>query len=440
MRKNCDYKKGASSQLEYWPIISSLVLAFYFAILYFPPLTAVLPSNYVCLGCFVVWLILSVINDVSYYLNMKPFVLVAIVFYAFTIIIPFICGYRVIANRYASLILIPFGYMIYDYYKTHGCENYLKKVLLVSAAFATITALNTYKELVNNPYIARSIKSSGEHSTRLAARGIGGYIFVYSVAALAPLLLYIFLKSKKKTVKAISLTAYIFSIVLITKSNYLTAFLLVVITSAVVLCGYLLSRGERLMLYIPLIIVSVLLLTIFYDPIFSFIQNNIPERISKVLFNTSGHSMSKSISQEFIYDRLPSITNSLTAVFENPIFGILGAGRIGVSGNFLTGFGQHSYVLDTFALFGIIIGVIPLILLMQLFRRKGKWITTDFYLSIAMMTSVFFIYIMNNVTDAIAIVFTMVFPLVRDYFTENTKVERARKNLKKGSGLNLYDS
>ena len=423
MRKNCDYKKGANSQLEYWPIISSLVLAFYFAILYFPPLTASLPHTYVCFGCFVIWLILSIINDVSYYLNMKPFVLVAFVFYVFSIIMPLICGYPVIANRYAGVPLVPFGYVIYDYYKSHGYTRYLRYVFISMFSLMSVTGVQTYLALIKNPYIARSIKSSGEYSAKLASRGIGGYLFIYAVAAAVPILLYIFLKSKKKYIKVLSIVSYVFSILLVTKSNYLTAFLMIIFSSAIVVLGYFISKGKKITLYIAFIVITILLITLFYQPILEFVQSHIPDRIARVIFNPESDSTISSIQQEFEYDRLPTVVDSFSSVIKSPLFGILGSSGLDISGEHIVGFGQHSYILDTFALYGVLIGILLLNIITHPFRSNGKWVKGDLYFTIAMATSVLFLYIFNNSSDSIAIMYTIFFPFVRDEFNKPSRIE-----------------
>lgn len=418
------YKKSPGSQFELWPIISSLILAFYFAILYFPPLAASLPHTYVCFGCFVMWLILSIINDASYYLNMKPFVLVAFVFYAFSIIMPLICGYPVIANRYAGMPLVSFGYVIYDYYKSHGYLRYLRGVLISAFSLMAVTGVNTYIALINNPYIARSIKSSGDYSQTLASRGIGGYLLIYAVTAAAPILLYIFLKSEKKYIKALSITAYVFSILLVTKSNYLTAFLLIALSSAVLVCGYFLTKGRKVALYVSFMIIAVSLSVIFYQPLSEYFQAHIPDRIARVLFSLEGESLLSSIHREFEIDRLPTIVESLGAVVKTPLFGVLGARGIDMSGEHLTGFGQHSYIADTFALYGVLIGILPLNIVTHPFRENGKWVKRDIYFSIAVATSMFCLYTLNNMSDSIAIMYTMAFPLVRDSLNKPPRTEK----------------
>ena len=420
MAYGMNIQKTVTPRLAYWPILSSLVLILYFAELFFPPITAITPSAYVCLGCAVLWFALSFINDPRYYLNIQPFVLLSIVFYVFTIIIPFVCGYSVISNRYASLAFVPLGYIVYDYHRVHGHMRYLKYVLSVTGVLALITAVTTYSALIENSYIVRSIKSGGEHTERLATQGIGGYHFVYAIVAASPIFLYIFLKTKDIKIKIITAAAYIFSLMLITKSNYLTAFLTVILASLIILCGYLLSKGGKAVLYIPPIIVSVFLSLLFYDQVSAFIQSHIPERIARVVFDSSNETLWESLAEEFLYDRYPAISNSISGFFENPVFGILGAGVLGVTGEYLTGFGQHSHILDTFALYGGLIGAVAVIVSLQPFRKNGRWVKGDTYFSIAVAVSMFSIYVLNNASETVAVVFNLLFPLIRDHYIEKT--------------------
>lgn len=410
--------KKSDTQLTYWPILSSLILLFVFAILCFPPLTAALHSAYVCLFCVMLWFALSFINDPQYYIDTKPFVLLSIVFYALTVIIPLICGYKIITNRYTSMSLVPLGFVIYDYYKQHGYTDYLRKIFLAVSALAAVTAITTYKKLLDSQYIVRSIKSTGEYSEILAKDGIGGYSFIYAVTAAAPIFLYIFLKSKKKPVRITALAAYAFSLLFIMKSNYMTAFLSVIISSAVFVEGYLLSKKKRgFILPAVFIIVSIAFVARF-NSISGILEGILPNRISSVVFNPYSDSLVHSITEEFVNDRLPSYITSIKSFCQNPLLGILGSGRLDVSGKNLYGFGQHSHIFDTFALYGLIIGLLGIIVLVQPFRKNGRWVAEDRYFTAAIAVNMLFIYVFNNVTDSIAVIFTILFPLVRDYFEQ----------------------
>lgn len=396
-------------------IVSSLILLLLFIELVFPPITTLLKSSVVCFACLILWLALSALNDLKYYLHIKPFVLSSVLFFLFTVIIPYICGSAVIAHRYIDMAMIPFGYVIYDYYKEHDCKQDLIKIIGVSGVFAIITAITTYIALLDEAYISR--KADGKEQTAdLQAMGIGGYSFVYLVAAAAPIFLYIFLKTKSKRVKAATLIAFVFSLVFISKSNYLTAFLAVIIVSAVLLLGYILTRKKRKFVYSALLIIFTVLFITSFDTILGLAKDMLPQRIVQGLFTED--SVAKSIWQEFTGDRLPMLLKSIEAFVKHPLFGNLGDGAIEMSGGFLLGFGQHSHILDTFALYGIIIGVWSVVILVHPFRKNGKWVKSDIYFSVAMILSAFIIYMFNIATNSIALVYTIIFPLVRDYFDE----------------------
>lgn len=406
------------SQMPHWPVISVIILTIYFSMLYFPQFEALLPTNYITLACFLVWCALSFINDPGYYFNIKSYVLLSFVFYAFSIVIPIVCGYVVIANRYASLPLLSLGYIIYDYYKVHNQTRYLKKAFIIPSVFAIITAFVTYNALTDNSYIVRIITSLGSDAKEYYAEGICGYSFVYGVVTALPLFLYLFLKVKNKFLKIANMAVFVFLIMFIVKANFLTAFLVTIISSVVLLSGYLFKKSRKNIIYILLIILIVVLFVVNYSTILTAIENHIPRRIAAALFDSSGDSVIESVYADFNADRVNTITKSLEVIVKNPLFGVLGSGEIDTSGDFLTGFGQHSHILDTFALYGVLIGILCVFVIILPIVHCNKKRNTDVYFTVAIAVNALLILLFNNATESIAISYCILFPLIRDTFEQ----------------------
>lgn len=399
-------------------IIMDVLLLVLFLELVFPPITQFANSSVIMLGCTFLWVAFSFLTDRKFYLNSNIHRFYLFFLYALMIILPYLLGYPVIGNRYSSMAIVIFGNVIYEFYKEHGKIENLKRILFVVALFALITLGITYINLLINPYISRSIKSEGEYSASLAARGIGGYQFIYFVSAAAIPVLFVVLKAKKKVYRIISLALYILSVLLIVKSNYLTALLLTIGCSVILLIAHLWSGKKaihKFLLCVFGIVCIVCLINI--DAILRSIASFLPERISRVLITDDAGAI-ESIVDEFFADRFPTIKESIDAFFAHPLLGLIGSGGIGFSENYLTGFGQHSYVFDTFALYGFVIGIINIFAILKPFKRNGRWVKTNLALTIAMSIFTMLIYIVNNATASIALAICIIYPFIRDEFLE----------------------
>jgi hypothetical protein len=104
---------------------------------------------------------------------------------------------------------------------------------------------------------------------------------------------------------------------------------------------------------------------------------------------------------------------SIEAFKEHPILGLLGSGQLQVSNGSLYGFGQHSYILDTFALYGIVGGTLNLLALAAPFINRYR-IKRDISLDITMFVVMLLLYLVNNASESIALAVTIIYPFIRD--------------------------
>ena len=178
--------------------LMNVVLFVYFLELVFPPITVYGDTAWICIFCLVIWFGLSFINEPAFYLNLNYHRIYLFVFLFCSIIFPYIFGAGTYGNRYVSLALLPFGIIIFEYYKNNQQLRSLKMLALALVPFIIYTTLNTLKRLLENPFIVRSIKSSGEYSEDLARQGIGSYGFVYFMVIVGVMLLYVFVKTANK--------------------------------------------------------------------------------------------------------------------------------------------------------------------------------------------------------------------------------------------------
>lgn len=390
-------------------ILAAVVLTLYSAELVFPMMTTLLPSAAVRLICFLLWLLFAVTSNTRFLLWKNNFVLLLI--YVYLSLYPAVCGYSTITNRYVSMSFVLCGSIVFRYYYAHNKLDILKKILRITALLSLITMLITYKQLLINPYISRSIKSSGEYSEMLARRGIGGYTFVYYIAVLSISVLYFGLKTGQKRKRVLAMIWYVFSILFVIKSNYMTAVLVVAVCSAILLV--LSSASNKKWGFVLGLISGILVfvLVLLLDRILAVVGDFMPERIARVLISGSGGSAIESVIYEFYLDRWPTIQSSLHAFLKHPLLGLLGSGTLGYDGQFLTGLGQHSFVLDSFAFFGIMGGSICMYASFYPLKKSAVW-KNHSPLRTAMMVCVMMMYFLNNATESIALAVAIISPYI----------------------------
>ena len=109
---------------------------------------------------------------------------------------------------------------------------------------------------------------------------------------------------------------------------------------------------------------------------------------------------------------------SLENFIKHPFFGVISSDEITTNqSGFLEGFGQHSYILDTFTLYGFVIGIINIIIILKPFKDQyGNRVKYGRPLNNAMLVCVIGIYLFNNATISTALAFGIFFPLLREIY------------------------
>lgn len=404
--------------------VQSFFLLIYFIELVFPRFNTYGNSTLICICCFYLWLIMAYIISPSFFCetSLVDFALIAL--YILMIFIPYAFGYSVISHRYMSTGLFFWGHFIFKYYKS---TNQLKKlgiIIGVVSILSFITACTTLSALLKDSYIARSIKSSGEYSASLAKQNIGGYSIIYYFVGCDIILLYLFAVSKKILKKIVFLLLYLFISFTILKSNYMTALLTVVACSVLLVVFIAATKKENIFSTCMFSFLVVLLLFNLLDKIALML----PERVSRVLLS-GDKGIFESIADEFKDDRFPTLLISWESACNNPVAGLIGANELSYSGRYLRGFGQHSFFLDTLALYGMPMGIffIAVILKASVYSRKTG--------ASKVLNRVFFVYtvvtlLFNNATDSIALVIYIFCPFIQ-YITQGEQGEYyARDNRK----------
>jgi hypothetical protein len=278
--------------------------------------------------------------------------------------------------------------------------------------FILLTAFVTLNALGINIYASRAADTN-EIGLEYLKAGIGGYHFIYGMVILVVILVEsLYLKRElKKIIRAFILLLIALLAIVITLSNFFTAVLLMLIGVGTVV---LLNSSGKMRIFIIL----CLLVFLFFgkqitEALIVAVQNFYSDgRIFNVFSQVKGGSLLTAIWGEFVSDRLPVIVESFEAIAKNPFLGIAPF-EIEIFGDFDVGYGQHSTFFDTFALFGMPIGLIYNYLLFRPFFVRRRLKGDKAKKTIPLLVVYFLLMIFNNLTASVScFTFLIGLPLV----------------------------
>lgn len=331
-------------------------------------------------------------------------VLLVLVFILYSTLVPYVAGNPVWANRYLDIMFFLTAPLMVSFLNNASRDNDLNKIALIVLVFGMITLLNTSTALLTSPYLSRSIKSSGETTTIIKKSGIGGYEFVYFIVLLGVAFFYCFWNYRRIMYLLISITCILFVFL----SNYMTAVLLFGVGCLIALFS---GRNIKQRIFAAILILLVIAFSrVLINWVLDFITVLSPNgRISRLLAgNSSG--IIQTISEEFVIDRFPTIKSSLEVIRRGNGLGIL----FSSSSEVLRILGQHSHLLDTFAILGIPAGIVYFYLVFKTTRLPACCLITFILL-----------LIFNNVTNSIAVAVYVLDPVIIGY--AKRKIEEKRE-------------
>ena len=318
-----------------------------------------------------------------------------LIFVFYSTVVPYAAGSPVWANRYMELLFFLTAPLMVNYYINSGAEKTLKKFLVVILLFAAITFIKTGIELLQHPYIVRSIKSSGDYSSTLRSSGIGGYEFTYFTVIMGVVFFYCFCEFKKKRYLLFTAACVLFTLL----SNYIIALMLIVVGC---ISALVLSKDKKLriigIILIVLIVFSSAMMNYFVDLINTLSPNG---RISRLF--SGGNDVFSTLRYTFIEDRLPTLLSSVRSIGSGYGLGVI----FMPSDTALLELGQHSHILDTLAILGIPASLIYFYLIFRPLR-------TPVCIAIVYVLLLFF----NNATNSIALAVYFMVPLIIEYAGE----------------------
>lgn len=423
MVKNLKFKLDSKIKTPILQKISTLIVL-YLAISSILPQIKVLPGYQISVFLAVgIWVLIALLMRPAFFINLKLEVFIIILFVFYTVLFPYLFGNGIIGNRYLDFGVSLFFYIIFIYNETYNFTNSSRTIVFWTIPFLLYTSLITLVGLLDNPYLARSIKTKGDYSTSLRIDGVGGYELVYFLVFISIILFYLILNGKIYGIKKVPrfmlfLLLTIFTVTIIL-SNYLTALVMLFMSFLIIL----ITKSKNLLFKFIVTFTGIVIL-IFIEKIILYIFNllidilgsgSIVYKLNILKANIMGTS-----NVSITSDRFTRLSLDIEAFKENPLFGII-VKPIQSNGDFLVGFGQHSQFLDTLALFGLFIGLLNLFIVLSPFFIRLKTSTNIKGLSIAMLFSVIIIFSMNNITHSIGFAIFFVYPVVYSFLIKDRK-------------------
>ncbi|WP_066055695.1 hypothetical protein [Robertmurraya korlensis] len=369
------------------------------------------------------WFICALLLNPIFFVRPQINTLLIIFFVSYTFLTPYLFGNSTLGNRYLEHGVMFVFYLMYKYNKMFDYSHISKSLVKWIIPVVIYTSVVTFYGLLNNPYLARSIKTSGEDTMMLRAQGVGGYELIYFLVFVSIILFYILFNIKlisiyKKILSYLILLLFLLTIVF---ANYFTALLIVTIAFSLILIiskGKLLIKSIFILFGIIFLFFSKEVINLIISWLISFLEEGSTVYKLQIL---QANIMGSNGEGSLLLNRTLTLESSWNAFLDNPIIGII-TNPIESNGGFMVGFGQHSHFIDTLALFGLFFGILNIILIIQPFIVRMRINPDLIGFNLTILISTIILFLMNNATTSIGFAVFFVYPVVYDWFVEREKI------------------
>ncbi len=332
----------------------------------------------------------------------------------------YIFGFYWLGNRYLelissySIIFFAIGYRRSKFFN----EKFIKFLMLITEILSLFVLTITINELNVNSIIIRSIISQNEEAVNFLSRGISGYNFfyfsiLYTILNFSLLLNKRFISFKLNFFEILVKFIYIILVfIMVLQANLLTGIFILIFGSFLSLALRIFSNNIIITLFSILIsfivIVSVLLPTNFFNDLILTFQFDpfTTRRLMELLSSLKILDIpSLFLSRDYVLEI--SIINIQQYFF----FGSLLNNNLLINGT-IVGFGQHSFILDSFAIFGFLFFLLLFTLLFRIIRgivlisKKNKFVLLPLILCYVVLVTI------NNLTPSFNFILLFFLPLI----------------------------
>jgi hypothetical protein len=282
---------------------------------------------------------------------------------------------------------------------------------------AIIVSVMTIIEYVQNPYVSRLAKKDTALGIQYMQQGVGGYEFVYFLLFLSLPLIYfcfnrnVLLGYRLKIVLYLLLALFVANIVL---SNFTTAFILLIFA---VLFRFFFKHISTLLVFINIFIVAILLpflpsiLVYLLDIALGYLGSSINATRLLELKNL----LLLGVVDLSLGARIEAWALSINVFLDHFLLGIVVDG-LELSSEGTTAFGQHSFFIDGFALFGVVFGLLQIYVFMYPLAKEFALISLHHAsLPVLVFILVIVFFTINNAVPSVGFVIFFVYPVLNYY-------------------------
>jgi len=402
--------------------LSLLLLLAIFSI--FPPARAITNFREVWIFCVIGWYIVNLLYIPSFLF--KPFFFKFSIFFfiIYTVAISYSYGHNQIGNRFFEISEVFIFYMAFLKNRYLGRNKDSISILKIITPFYIYTSIITIIAYRSNPYISRGTITDTVVENQALLKGVGDYAFIYFLVIIFAIFFNIlfyrkyFLKFRQTLLLFLLCILFAVNIIL---SNFTIAFLLLGISIFMII----IIRKFNLpwmIIYVILIILIFIYSKQYIVGLLDFLTNLFGEMLNASRMTELNNFISQNEEGNSIEARFYTYNISIEAFLQNPTFGAIKNHNLyhefGISG-----FGQHSQILDCFALFGFIIGTLQLYLFFKPFiirMRTNNNILKK--LTFSVLTVFILLITFNNITPSIGFAAFFIFPTLYDWMDEKIKL------------------
>lgn len=311
------------------------------------------------------WLALDTLSARSVLLRPNWRILAAVGYVAYTVLIEWLVPDALSINSQFQLWIMLF-FMLVGESSLRGNEGEARfcfwVVLLVLPVWMTTTlfGINTIAGDA-----ARTVTRSSVEARELSGQGVGGFSLVYAAVLCLPFLAHLALHARtwaaglaagwrRRAAKLLVIVNAAIAVVLVLQAGYSIALIL---TFSVISCVVLVRSRRPSRLFISLTISGLIALTVLMaaKPVLGVLEDAATGTEYSAKLRDIRYSMEEDQSTGTVEDRWERYVRSLRLFFENPIMGTLRFDDVG----------KHSAVLDKFAQYGFLVGLLFLGLLVH---------------------------------------------------------------------------
>lgn len=262
-----------------------------------------------------------------------------------------------------ALIAIAFIYRN-DYNQIKNITN------LIFVSYA-ITAITTF--IGNNKYegasrLLATLDNSDPTRQLYASQNIGGFVFIYELVLIVPLIIYMI--KKKRMNRALGWGLIILLGMTIMSSEYTTALLMYVFSLTLFLIPKITKR--KIIILVVILVILFIINSLYFADLFEYLGETVQSETLAQRFGELAELLreGESSADGNATNRMDLYKKSINAFFESGMMGVWNDG----------GIGGHSFMFDTMGRYGLI-GVFAIIVMYRMIYKMfiGPYRREDFY-------------------------------------------------------------